>query len=364
MRRLIFRHRLRASIPFILIWLIGGLLYAVIERGLLGDSQVYPTTGNPYDFGSGVLAVVCISLVIGFLHGLAENSIFRGLFKNRSFGLKLFLKTLLYALIIFIALVLVAIPVNSISLGVPLLHEKVLHSIWLFISDFVFVSILLYMAVFIGFALFITELMQNLGNNVVLNFFTGKYNAAVEEERVFMFLDMKASTTIAESLGHQQYYRFLNAYYQDMTNAILMTKGEIYQYVGDEIVVTWPANRGLEKANCLRCFFLIHDSIQSRKQFYLDNFGLIPEFKAGQHLGKVTTGEVGVLRKELLFTGDAINTTARIQGLCNELNSVLLISGELLDCLQLPEWLSVDSVGRQQLRGRDRPIELFAVNRP
>ena len=52
-------------------------------------------------------------------------------------------------------------------------------------------------------------------------------------------------------------YDLLNDYYHDMTQAIIETDGEIYQYVGDEIVVSWKMDMGLENYNCINCFFKI-----------------------------------------------------------------------------------------------------------
>ena len=67
---------------------------------------------------------------------------------------------------------------------------------------------------------------------------------------------------------------------------------------------------------------------QSRK--YKKTFGLLPEFKAGIHLGEVTTGEIGVIKRDITFSGDVLNTTARIQGLCNQYEVDILVSDELL----------------------------------
>jgi adenylate cyclase len=63
-------------------------------------------------------------------------------------------------------------------------------------------------------------------------------------KRIFLFIDLKSSTSIAESLGNLRYSEFLIDYYDDMTDAILMSKAEIYQYIGDEIVLTWSFARG------------------------------------------------------------------------------------------------------------------------
>ena len=67
-----------------------------------------------------------------------------------------------------------------------------------------------------------------------------------------MFLDLRSSTAIAEKLGEERYFNFIKDVFKDVTPAIIYAKGEIYQYVGDEIVVSWKMNNGIENANCLQ----------------------------------------------------------------------------------------------------------------
>ena len=77
-----------------------------------------------------------------------------------------------------------------------------------------------------------------------------------------------------------------------MTDAILETAGEIYQYVGDEIVVSWTEEKGLAHNNCIRCFEKISTAIHLAENDYRAKFGFVPDFKAGIHLGEVTTQEM------------------------------------------------------------------------
>lgn len=148
-----------------------------------------------------------------------------------------------------------------------------------------------------------------------------------------MFLDIKSSTTIAEKIKHKKYFELLNDFFNDVTDPIIYNKGEIYQYVGDEITVSWKLENQIENLNCINCFFEIDKLIQNLGDRYTDKYNLIPEFKAGLHVGEVIKGEVGVVKKEIVFSGDVLNTTSRIQAECNRLNSTLLISKDLLDKL-------------------------------
>lgn len=210
-------------------------------------------------------------------------------------------------------------------------------------------------------SLLYAEISENLGQNVLLNFFTGKYHKPVAETRIFMFADMKSSTTIAEQLGHIKYFELLKAYYFDLSNAIVKNHGEVYQYIGDEIVISWKLKAGFDKNHCVRCFFDMKSDLLKKKNNYLKKYGVFPDFKAALHFGEVTTGEIGALKKEIFFTGDVLNTTARIQGLCNEYSVDLLVSKALIDRLDLNDDYVVQDLGKPQLKGKIDALDLVTI---
>jgi len=350
-------------LTYVIVFTIGGILYFNVERGLLGETLFYPSTGNPYDAFASGFSIILGSVLLGMSLGFSELTFFRYRLNNQPFLLKLSIKVVVYAIMLIIFLVSLSFPINAQALGLGLTDPKVIETVIDFVSDYAFWSAMIHCAAFITLALFIREMIDNIGVGQVVNFFTGKYHDSKVENRVFMFLDMKGSTTIAEQMGHQKYYRFLNRYYRDMTKAIVTSGAEIYQYIGDEIVLSWQDKDGLENNNCVECFFRIKETIQKKEQVYKDTFGQAPAFKAGIHIGQVTRGEVGVLKKELLFTGDPINVAARIQSLCNDLESELLVSGQLLDQLKLGDDFLLEKKGEYELRGRGAPVKLSAVSR-
>ena len=184
-----------------------------------------------------------------------------------------------------------------------------------------------------------------------------------EVERVFMFLDIRSSTTIAEELGHVQYFELLNDFFRDIAEPISNNKGQIYQYVGDEVVVSWPIEDGLTRANCIQCYFDIVDIIGDLTDKYKRKYDLKPSFKAGMHYGKVSTGTVGTLKKEIIYTGDVLNTASRIEGLCNKHNVDLLLSKSLVDILPLNKAFLPKRIGEISLRGKSTEIMLFTIER-
>lgn len=252
---------------------------------------------------------------------------------------------------------------SSINLGLSILDTQVFQNLITYLSNESFWSLMVYIGVVFSLALLLAEISDHLGPGVLRNFVVGKYHRAREESRIFMFMDMKASTTLAEQLGHAKYFRFLNEYYNDVTEAIIRSYGEIYQYVGDEVVVSWSLADGLRNHNCLRCFYLSKSIIKSHKDKYKKEYGAIPKFKAALHCGNVATGRIGLIKKEIVFTGDVLNTTARIQQLCNSYSVDNLMSEELLKQLKSNTNYSASEVGVVQLRGKDEQIKVYTFSR-
>ena len=201
------------------------------------------------------------------------------------------------------------------------------------------------------------------GPGVFADFLLGKYFHPRREERIFMFLDLRNSTGIAEILGEQRYFNFIRQLYKDITPAILSTEGEVYQYVGDEVVISWLPKTGLRNSNAIMCFFKIQETLQSNSGHYENLYeGIKPEFKAGLHYGHVMAGEVGVIKREIAYSGDVLNTTARIQSKCNELGVNLLISKPLVDFLNpLKNAKAPREIGDISLRGRQQSVKLYTL---
>lgn len=221
---------------------------------------------------------------------------------------------------------------------------------------------------FLGIALaislvsnFMDELHRKLGKDAIYNLIFGKYHQVKQEDRLFLFIDLNNSTDIAEEMGELEYSHFLQDYFYDISEPIARYFGRIYQYVGDEAVVTWPLKKGLRFAVCVRCFFAIQKQIRRYSAQYEKRYGRVPEFKAALHGGNVVVSEVGKYKSEIAYHGDVLNTTARILSKCHELESELLISDWVHDNVELPKYLNADPLGTFQLKGKQQEVGLYAV---
>jgi len=259
----------------------------------------------------------------------------------------LFLKTFLYTVII-------SLVAGSLSFWLELSEGKQIEGFWIELFSPGFYSLLIYTLMIYTLLVFYIQINRMLGEGVLLKFLWGSYYSPVEEDRVFMFLDMKSSTTVAEKLGHQKYYALLDEFYHEISKPILSNKAEIYQYVGDEVVFSWKTKDGIKDVRCIKIFFDIMDRLEQKREKYFDKYGLLPEFKAGVHTGKVITAKIGDLKRVIVYNGDVMNTTSRIQEMCNHYQCKLLISDKLLKKLNLDETYSSTFMESVNLRGKKR----------
>jgi len=284
--------------------------------------------------------------------------------RKRSFGQVLLVKSAFYIAAVFLLAVVVSIIFNAIAMRKHLLDPEVVAGLMSFLGGTGIWLVFLHWGFIIVLTFFLLQVNEKFGQGVLINFLLGRYHRPREEHRIFMFLDMKFSTAIAEKIGHIQYYELLNDFFYDLTDPIIISRGEIYQYVGDEIVVSWEWEKGVQDANCLRCFFRCQDAITARRTSYVKKYGLVPEFKAGIHSGKVAVGEVGVIKKEIVFTGDVLNSCSRIHDTCKQYGEDLLLSRDVLDALHVEEReYRSEKIGVIALRGRNEPMALYSLRR-
>lgn len=358
------KRNISRIIPFGVIWLVLGwvnlfcqeAVLAVALEGNLNQSTVIRMTPEVFLFAS--IAIIVVGLLVGAIEVVWLGDLFSKKSLLGKIAYKFGFYTIFLLLVILISYPIAAALESQISLFDPIVLDK--------LSDFLFSLEFASTIVSISFSLFISlfysEISENIGHGVLMNLFTGKYHRPIEEKRIFLFSDMKSSTTIAEQLGHIKYFELLKEYYSDFSDAIVRYEGQVYQYIGDEIVISWKYEDGIKNNNCIHCFFAMKEDLNKKADWYFANFGVVPSFKVGLHLGRVTAGEIGALKKEIIFTGDVLNTTARIQGLCNEYNVELLVSKDLIKSLEVEPEFKINSLGVVELKGKEEHMELFTIS--
>ena len=174
-------------------------------------------------------------------------------------------------------------------------------------------------------------------------------------------MDLVASTSTAERLGHKRYSQFIQECFKDLTMVALKYGGTIYQYVGDEVVMTWPAGSVDSRSRSVQSFFAYERVLSEKGPVYLDRFGVAPVFRGGIDVGSVTATEVGEIKRAIAYHGDALNTAARLLDLCKERDGRLLVSGRVGEALADDPMVRTGWQDEVQMKGKLEPTSVYSL---
>lgn len=194
------------------------------------------------------------------------------------------------------------------------------------------------------------QVAQLVGGRNLRNLVLGRYRRPREERRFILFVDVVGSTALAERLGALGAHRFLSGVFAAFAEPIAACRGEIYQYVGDEIVVTWEETDGVVDGRPLRCFFAMQAALEGRA-----------ELRGALHLGPVIAGEVGVQRRAIVYHGDVMNTASRLEQATRDLGHRFIVSAEAVSALGAVRGVAFQDLGVLALRGRQSEIRAWAA---
>jgi adenylate cyclase len=184
-------HRLSQPIRDLL-WftVIGAAVGAVYGHAvaMMDSVALFGLGGVPRGILTGV---VTTGLLFSFERGLAQPLL--APLRGTPFLVHLAVKTLIYLIIIWFALVfggwVFPTPAEA-GFWMPIRRQDILFS---------FAAVLV--------VRFIDDINHLLGQNVLLNFITGRYHRPRLEQRVFLLIDMQGSTALAERLGELVFHR-------------------------------------------------------------------------------------------------------------------------------------------------------------
>ncbi len=353
-----FGYNLRRLIRDIFFWIVIALMYPLFRFVGLSDNFFSVSVEKTFDPIYIAIVYVGAGALLGILFFILEVIIPKAAKRKRSFSFIILLQTFLFVLVLMLVII-------SVNFSTRMAYGEEASVIWddtlRFFKTWTFISLLSYAGIASMFVSFIKQTSHKLGPGILFKMIMGRYHKPREENRIFIFLDLKDSTTHAERLGHIVFSRLLQECFYDLTDVLWETKGEVYQFVGDEVVVSWPLKEGVENGNCLRFFFEYRKVILKRQKHYLGHYGVIPTFKAGLDCGLVAVAEVGEVKREIAYHGDTLNTAARIQGQCNFNGKLLLISANIKALIEHISTYNIEVVGNIPLKGKLAPVDIYSV---
>ena len=309
----------------------------VLARGYTSPSAI--AVGISYGlFLSGALGGISLFILQGpmrvWLSGL-------------SFTANLAVRSAVYAIIIIPTLFF---QLGEVVAGVPL--DPSTRNFWIAI---------VYSVVFLFLANLVVGITNIVGGRAFLNLIIGRYHTPVEENRFVLFVDIAGSTGLAERLGGVGIHRLLDRTFRLLTLAVVDYHGEVLDYVGDEVIVTWRENSGAIDCRPLRCFMAMRDELARASGQLQREFGVVPRIRGSLHFGPVIVGEIGDIKRAIVFNGDVMNTAARLEELSRTVDGGFLASRAAMERFSSTPPCAVRDLGRLPIRGRADGIDVVGV---
>jgi adenylate cyclase len=308
---------------------------------------------------STAIWIMCLGgFLVGVISELLELFFFRKLFQRIHTPVTILVKSIAQFLVL---LAYGFTIIFSLDYYERMSYSSTVAYMWGYVDTADALPLMVFVFGIIFFVSVFRRLYRLVGPLNFVNVMVGKYNRPREEDRIFMFLDLNSSTELAETLGNKRVSRLIQECFNDLASISLEYRAQTYQYVGDEVVLTWLSDSGYKDDRCLEIYFAFQQLLQSRSKFYMSRFGIVPEFKCALHGGLVVSTQVGQLKVEIAFHGDVVNTTARMLEKCHHFNESFIVSETVYNKLGKNKNFNFKNLGTADLRGKSEQLDLFAV---
>lgn len=212
--------------------------------------------------------------------------------------------------------------------------------------------------------LFVLQMRALIGARTLGNVVIGRYHRPITEERLFVMIDLVESTPLAQRIGNERFHGFLYAFFFEIDAAVSERGGEIYSYVGDSAIASWPLGDKDRNARALAAVVTARARLARRADWFSATYGAAPKFRAAIHCGSVVAGECGDSRRQITYLGDALNVTARLEGLARAQRFEMVISQRALSTVSLPKGLAAEDQGVFTLKGVREPMRVSTLTAP
>ncbi|WP_324027695.1 adenylate/guanylate cyclase domain-containing protein [Maribacter sp. BPC-D8] len=335
-----------------LMWFIAIIAFDIVINAKVFDKGDWLPYFQ-YTFTSVLPILIFYCLVISLSEGFFMNTLLR----DYPFAIVVFTKAVLQFAVIYVIHLVGAYVITEFM---PLSTNAAVNAHYAYLSASLNIFYVVYFfIVSFHFSLY-AQVSRKLGSTNLYDIVMGTYFRPKEAQRIFMFLDLNQSTTIAEEIGHLKYSRLIQECFTKLTHHIDNYDAEVYQYVGDEAVLTWKNSDSSAAGKCIDLYLDFRNSLTKDAPQFERKYGIAPKFKVGISFGTVAIAEVGDYKRDIAFHGTVLNTGARLCQLCKEIKEDILFSTSFFDLLKTNKH-QLTYVGDYMLTGRKSNEKVFRL---
>jgi adenylate cyclase len=185
--------------------------------------------------------------------------------------------------------------------------------------------------------------------------------APQQREASIIFADIVGFTRLSESLPPAQVIELLNKFFSAVTAIVDERGGVVVNHVGDALIAAFNVPLPTE-AHAARAVGAARALLALVAEREFDGYRL--RLRIGVATGPVAAGTVGGAGRETYtLYGDTVNLAQRLEQLNKELDTECLISGTTFNAAG-PDCGDTIAIGAVPVRGRERAVEVFALQCP
>lgn len=175
--------------------------------------------------------------------------------------------------------------------------------------------------------------------------------------------DLRGFTRLAGQHSGPEVIAMLNDYFGAVVPVVERHGGNVLKFMGDGLLAIFGFGEGNEAGrNALEAAIEVRRRIAEITRRRGADGLPCTGFALAMHAGDVLYGNIGAeSRLDFTVIGSAVNTTARILGMCRQLEQEVIVSSRVA-ALAMADRDDLVSVGRYLLRGVPEPQELFALH--
>lgn len=347
--------KFKDCLQFIALWVAAFFFYVFISYSIIDDSYFLNQGFSTTDFLiSELTRALSIGIFMGIVFFLLKEYVYPRFFHNYGILVASLLQSLLFIMVCYIGFIIVLELSKVNYIRINNLIAMRFNAKWLTCFTIYCLIVHLFITLLLAFR-------QRLGSNYCKSLLHGNYMTPVVEYRIFMFLDMYPSRTSAE-VKHHHYSQLLQECFADLSEILLGYNAEVYQYGGDGVILTWKVKQGFKRQQCIELSEVFAVRLLQKKDFYQNQFGLVPRFKAVLNEGLVTVAEIGQIKTEIAYHGDVLSTTARVRDLCSDCDENLLITQSFFEQLTIAEQDDFTAIETTVLRGKKKAVVIYKSN--
>jgi len=180
----------------------------------------------------------------------------------------------------------------------------------------------------------------------------------IMKEMTVMFADVRGWTTLSENMTPQENFQFINAYLKRVSPVIKEHNGFIDQYYGDGVMALFTGSPD----DAVQAAIAMHEAVgEYNKEREKEGFQPI-SIGVGLHIGDLMLGIIGSEeRLQGAVVADAVNLTARLEGLTRIYGSTITLSETTLSKLENQEKYKYRFVDRVMVKGKKKSVSVYEV---